>query len=58
MPQTVPDSHSYNKGKYDSILVNVRSSRAVWQIFDSEPSGLCKSDAMESEFSLRNIWIG
>ena len=55
MSQIVPDSRPYDKAKYDSILLNARSSRAVCQIFDSEPSGLCKSDAMESEFSLEKI---
>jgi hypothetical protein len=55
MSQIVPDSRPYDKAKYDSILLNARSSRAVCQIFDSEPSGLCKSDAMESEFSLEDI---
>lgn len=55
MSQIVPDSRPYDKAKYDSILLNARSSRAICQIFDSEPSGLCKSDAMESEFSLEKI---
>jgi hypothetical protein len=53
--QIVPDSRPYDKTKYDSILLNARSSRAICQKFESEPSGLQKSDAQENQFDLESI---
>lgn len=55
MSQIVPDSRPYNKDRYDSILLNARSSRAICQRFETEPCGLVKSDAKGELFSLGNI---
>ena len=55
MSQIVPDSRPYDKTKYSSILLNARSSRALFQKFDTEPNGLVKSDANEQEFSMLKI---
>lgn len=55
MSQIVPDSRPYNKDRYDSILLNARSSRAICQRFETEPCGLIKSDAQGKDFSLESI---
>ena len=57
LSQIVPDSRPYNKEKYDSILLNARSSRAICQKFESDPCGLLKSDAQDRDFSLESILI-
>jgi hypothetical protein len=53
--QIIPDSRPYDKEQYDSILLNARSSRSLCEKFDSEPSGLLKSDAVDYNFSLDDI---
>jgi hypothetical protein len=55
MSGIVPDSRPYDKNSYSSILLNARSSRAICQRFETEPSGLVKSDAAEFDFSLHQI---
>lgn len=55
LSQIVPDSRPYNKDQYSSILLNARSSRAICQRFDTEPSGLNKSDAQGLVFTLEHI---
>ncbi|OMJ91621.1 hypothetical protein SteCoe_5767 [Stentor coeruleus] len=55
LSQIVPDSRPYNIDKYDSVLLNARSSRALCLKFDSEPCGLIKSDAKNQDFSLLSI---